>query len=67
MLEDFAFEVKYLIDTISKVREQKEKSKVTWDSSTDSVKRAVEIFRSRILKRIDDMEEITKSNLCEIS
>jgi DNA-binding beta-propeller fold protein YncE len=57
MLEDFAFEVEYLIDTISKVRDQKEKSKVTWDLSTDSVKRAVEIFRSRILKRIDDMEE----------
>jgi hypothetical protein len=36
---------------------QKQKSKVTWDSSTDSVKRGVEIFRSRILKHIDDMEE----------
>ena len=57
MFEDFASEVKYLIDTASKVREQKQKSKVTWDSSTDSVKRGVEIFRSRILKRIDDMEE----------
>jgi DNA-binding beta-propeller fold protein YncE len=57
MLEDFASEVEYLIDTTSKVREQKQKSKVTWDLSTDSVKRAVEIFRSRILKRIDDMEE----------
>ena len=57
MFEDFASEVKYLIDTASKVREQKEKSKVTWDSSTDSVKRGVEIFRSRILKHIDDMEE----------
>jgi DNA-binding beta-propeller fold protein YncE len=57
MFEDFASEVKYLIDPASKVREQKQKSKVTWDSSTDSVKRGVEIFRSRILKRIDDMEE----------
>jgi DNA-binding beta-propeller fold protein YncE len=57
MFEDFASEVKYLIDTASKVREQKQKSKVTWDSSTDSVKRGIEIFRSRILKRIDDMEE----------
>ena len=57
MFEDFASEVKYLIDTASKVREQKEKSKVTWDLSTDSVKRGVEIFRSRILKRIDDMEK----------
>ena len=57
MLEDFASEVEYLIDTTSKVREQKQKSKVTWDLSTDSIKRAVEIFRSRILKRIDDMEE----------
>ena len=57
MFEDFASEVKYLIDTASKVREEKQKSKVTWDSSTDSVKRGVEIFRSRILKRIDDMEE----------
>ena len=57
MLEDFASEVEYLIDTASKVREQKQKSKVTWDSSTDSIKRGVEIFRSRILKRIDDMEE----------
>jgi hypothetical protein len=32
-----------------------------WDSSRDNVKRAakrcIEIFRSRILKRIDDMEE----------
>ena len=46
-----------MIDTASKVREQKQKSKVTWDSSTDSVKRGVEIFRSRILKHIDDMEE----------
>ena len=57
MLEDFASEVEYLIDTASKVREEKQKSKVTWDSSTDSIKRGVEIFRSRILKRIDDMEE----------
>ena len=57
MFEDFASEVKYLIDTASKVREQKKKSKVAWDSSTDSVKRGVEIFRSRILKHIDDMEE----------
>ena len=57
MLEDFASEVRYLIDTASKVREQKQKRKVTWDLSTDSVKRGVEIFRSRILKRIDDMEE----------
>ena len=57
MFEDFSSEVKYLIDTTSKVREQKQKSKVTWDSSTDSVKRGVEIFRSRILKHIDDMEE----------
>jgi DNA-binding beta-propeller fold protein YncE len=57
MFEDFASEVKYLIDTSSKVIERKQKSKVTWDSSTDSVKRGVEIFRSRILKRIDDVEE----------
>jgi hypothetical protein len=57
MLKDFASEVEYLIDTASKVREQKQKSKVTWDSSTDSIKGGVEIFRSRILKRIDDMEE----------
>ena len=57
IFEDFSSEVKYLIDTASKVREEKQKSKVTWDSSTDSVKRGVEIFRSRILKRIDDMEE----------
>ena len=57
MFEDFASEVKYLIDTASKVREQKQKSKVTWDLSTDSVKRGVEIFRSLILKRIDDMEK----------
>jgi hypothetical protein len=34
MFEDFASEVKYLIDTASKVREQKQKSKVTWDSWT---------------------------------
>jgi hypothetical protein len=40
--------VKYLIDTASKVKEQKQKSKVTWDLSTDSVKRVVEIFRSMI-------------------
>jgi hypothetical protein len=67
MLEDFASEVEYLIDTTSKVREQKQKSKVTWDLSTDSVKRAVEIFRSRILKRIDDMEDIvTRHNHCNI-
>jgi hypothetical protein len=46
-----------LIDTASKVREEKQKSKVKWDSSTDSVKRGVEIFRSRILKHIDNMEE----------
>ena len=57
MFEDFASEVKYLIDTASKVREEKKKSKVTWDLRTDSVKRGVEIFRSRILKHIDDMEE----------
>jgi DNA-binding beta-propeller fold protein YncE len=57
MFEDFASEVKYLIDTASKVKEQKQKSKGTWDSSTDSVKRGIKIFRSQILKRIDDMEE----------
>ena len=57
MFEDFSSEVEYLIDTTSKVREQKQKSKVTWNLSTDNVKRGVHIFRSRILKRIDDIEE----------
>jgi hypothetical protein len=57
MFEDFASEVKYLIDIASKVREQKQKSKVTWNLSTDSVKRGVQMFRSRILKRIDEIEE----------
>jgi hypothetical protein len=51
--------------TASKVREQNQKSKVTWDSSTDSVKRGVEIFRSRILKHIDDMEEKLEPYLCD--
>jgi ElaB/YqjD/DUF883 family membrane-anchored ribosome-binding protein len=55
--EDFSSEVEYLIDTTSKVREQKQKSKVTWNLSTDSVKRGVQMFRSRILKRIDEIEE----------
>jgi hypothetical protein len=45
MLEDFASEVEYLIDTTSKVREQKQKSKVTWNLSTDSVKRGVQIIQ----------------------
>ena len=57
MFEDFASEVKYLIDTVSKVREEKQKRKVTWDSSTDSVKRGVAIFGSRILQHLYDMEE----------
>ena len=57
MFEDFSSEVEYLIDTTSKVREQKQKSKVTWNLSTDSVKRGVQMFRSRILKRIDEIEE----------
>ena len=57
MFEDFSSEVEYLIDTASKVREQKQKSKVTWNLSTDNVKRGVEIFRSRILKRIDEIVE----------
>jgi hypothetical protein len=57
MFEDFASEDKYLIDTVSKVREEKQKRKVTWDSSTDSVKRGVAIFGSRILQHIHDMEE----------
>jgi hypothetical protein len=49
------------IDTASKVREHKQNSKVTWNSSTDKVmiqvKRGVEIYRSRILNRIDEIEE----------
>ena len=61
MFEDFASEVGYCIDTASKVKEQKQNSKVTWNSSTDKVmiqvKRGVEIFRSRILNRIDEIEE----------
>jgi hypothetical protein len=57
MFEDFSSEVEYLIDTTSKVREQKQKCKVTWNLSTDSVKRGVQMFRSRILKRIDDIED----------
>ena len=57
MFADFSSEVEYLIDTTSKVREQKQKSKVTWNLSTDSVKRGVQMFRSRILKRIDEIEE----------
>jgi cell shape-determining protein MreC len=36
MVEDFSSEVEYLIDTTSKVREQKQKSKVTWNLSTDT-------------------------------
>jgi hypothetical protein len=46
-----------LIDTASKLREQNLKSKVTWNLSIKNVKQGVEIFRSRILKRIDDIEE----------
>ena len=57
LFEDFSSEVEYLIDTTSKVREQKQKSKVTWNLSTDNVKRGVQMFRSRILKRIDEIEE----------
>ena len=57
MFEDDSSEVEYLIDTASKLREQKLKSKVTWNLSIDNVKQGVEIFRSRILKRIDDIEE----------
>jgi hypothetical protein len=57
MFEDVSSEVEYLIDTTSKVREQKQKSKVTWNLSTDSVRRGVQMFRSRILKRIDEIEE----------
>jgi hypothetical protein len=55
--EDVSSEVEYLIDTASKLREQKLKSKVTWNLSIENVKQGVEIFRSRILKRIDDIEE----------
>ena len=57
MFEDVSSEVEYLIDTASKLREQKLKSKVTWKLSIENVKQGVEIFRSRILKRIDDIEE----------
>ena len=57
MFKDFSSEVEYLIDTTSKVREQKQKSKVTWNLSTDSVRRGVQMFRSRIVKRIDEIEE----------
>jgi hypothetical protein len=57
MFEDVSSEVEYLIDTASKLREQKLKSKVTWNLSIENVKQGVEIFRSRILKRIDDIEE----------
>jgi hypothetical protein len=39
MLEDVASQLEYLIDTASKVREQRQTSKVTWDSSRDSVER----------------------------
>jgi hypothetical protein len=45
MFEDFSSEFEYLIDTTSKVREQKQKSKVTWNLSTDSVRRGVQMFR----------------------
>jgi DNA-binding beta-propeller fold protein YncE len=57
MFEDFSSEFEYLIDTTSKVREQKQKSKVTWNLSTDSVRRGVQMFRYRILKRIDEIGE----------
>jgi DNA-binding beta-propeller fold protein YncE len=57
MFEDVSSEVEYLIDTASKLREQKLKCKVTWNLSIENVKQGVEIFRSRILKRIDDIEE----------
>jgi hypothetical protein len=53
----FSSEFEYLIDTTSKVREQKQKSKVTWNLSTDSVRRGVQMFRYRILKRIDEIGE----------
>jgi hypothetical protein len=57
-----------LIDTASKVREQNQKSKVTWDSSTDSVKRGVEIFRSSLqyLTAIEDFVALEQgSQSCE--
>jgi hypothetical protein len=71
MFEDFASEVKYLIDTASKVREQKQKSKVTYEisfsKSSDFWDKPVS---SVFIKRkicFSDPFFVMKSNLCEIS
>ena len=73
MLEDFASEVEYLIDTTSKVREQKQKSKVMWDlvvyrSSETSTNQSDVIIRSddRFLNLVVDSDSIV-SKICMLN
>jgi hypothetical protein len=55
--EEFASDMDSLNNTATEVTDEWEKSKVAWGTSKDDVKRAVEKFKAKIFKRINEVEE----------
>ena len=57
MYEEFTTDMVSLNNTATQLTDEWEKSKVAWGTSKDDVKRAVEKFKAKILKRINEVEE----------
>ena len=47
----------YICSAATQLTDECTKSKVDWGTSKDDVKRAVDKFKAKILKRIDEIEE----------
>ena len=57
MCDEFATDMVSLHNTATQLTDEWEKSEVAWGTSKDDVKRSVEKFKAKILKRINEVEE----------
>jgi len=57
MYEEFATDMVSLNNAATQLTDEWKKSKEAWGTSKDDVKRAVEKFKAKILKRINEIEE----------
>lgn len=57
MYEVFATDMVSLNNAVSQLTDEWKKSKVAWDTSKFDVKRAVDKFKAKILKRINEIYE----------
>jgi cytochrome c556 len=61
MCDEFATDMVSLHNTATQLTDEWEKSEVAWGTSKDDVKRSVEKFKAKILKRINEVEDLRRN------